>query len=67
MIIDSAIEHDINISMYKLCHITERIRPYKKGLINIQNINGNTCFEWCLVRYLHPADHHHPAKNENVN
>ena len=53
--------------MYKLCHIMERIRPYKKGLINIQNINGNTCFEWCLVRYLHPADHHHPAKNENVN
>ena len=26
-------------------------------MINIQNIDDNECFEWCLVRYLHPADH----------
>ena len=30
-------------------------------LINIQNIDDNECFKWCLVRYLHPADNH-PAK-----
>ena len=30
----------------------------RKGLINIQNFNNNECFKWCLVRYLHPADHH---------
>ena len=30
-------------------------------MINIQNINDNECFEWCLVRYLNPADHH-PAR-----
>ena len=26
-------------------------------MINIQNIDGNKCFGWCLVRYLNPADH----------
>ena len=29
----------------------------RKGLINIQNIDDNECFKWCLVRYLNPADH----------
>ena len=29
----------------------------RKGLINIQNIDNNECFKWCLVRYLHPVDH----------
>ena len=24
----------------------------RKGLINIQNIQDNKCFKWCLVRYL---------------
>ena len=40
--------------------ITKRIRPSKKGLINIQNIDDNECFKWCLVRYLNSADHHPP-------
>ena len=26
-------------------------------MISIQNINDNECFKWCLVRYLHRADH----------
>ena len=26
--------------------------------MNIQNIDDNECFKWCLVKYLHPADHH---------
>ena len=26
--------------------------------INAQNIDDNECFNWCLVQYLHPADHH---------
>ena len=25
-------------------------------MINIQNIDDNECFKWCLVRYLNPAD-----------
>ena len=33
----------------------------RKFLINIQNIDGNECFKWCLVRYLHPPNHH-PAR-----
>ena len=31
---------------------------------NIQNINDNECFKWCLVRYLHPAGQH-PARIRN--
>ena len=27
-------------------------------MIDIQNMNDNECFKWCIVRYLHPADHH---------
>ena len=27
-------------------------------MINIQNIDDNEYFKWCLVSYLHPADHH---------
>ena len=26
-------------------------------MFNIENIDGNECFKWCLVRYLHSADH----------
>ena len=26
-------------------------------MINIENIDDNECFKWCLVRYLKPADH----------
>ena len=26
-------------------------------MINIQNIDDNECFRWCLVRYLIPPDH----------
>ena len=29
----------------------------RKGLINIQNIDPNECFNWSIVRYLNPADH----------
>ena len=29
----------------------------RKKLINIQNIDDNECFKWCLVRYLNPVDH----------
>ena len=29
----------------------------RKGLINIQNIDDNECFKWCLVRYLNAEDH----------
>ena len=26
--------------------------------MDIQNMNDNECFKWCIVRYLHPAYHH---------
>ena len=28
-------------------------------------MNDSECFKWCIVRYLHPADHH-PAKNRLI-
>ena len=39
------------------------ISSYQKNytiqkMINIQSINDNECFKWCLVRYLHTIDHH---------
>ena len=30
----------------------------RKGLINIQNSNVNEYFQWCLLRYINPANHH---------
>ena len=50
-----------SFSWKQLYQITKRIRPSKKRIFNIQNIDGNECFKWCLVRHLNPADHH-PAR-----
>ena len=63
-IIDSVIDHTINISKIKclswkqLHKITKRIT---KRLINIQNMDDNKCFKRCLVKYLNPADRN-PAR-----
>ena len=62
-IIDSVIDHTISISKYNpLAGSSYIILPKeldypRKGLTNIQNIDDNECFKWCLVRYLNPADH----------
>ena len=62
-ITDSVIEDDINISKHNLLagssylKLSKELDHPKKGLINIQNIDDNECFNWCIVRYLHPADH----------
>lgn len=61
-IIDSFVDHAINILKYKplscssyIKLLKELINP-KKGFINAQNIDNSECFKWFLVRYLHPAD-----------
>ena len=65
-IIDSPIDHTISISKYNLLggsnyiELPKELDHPKKGLINIQNIDDNECFKWCLVRYLNSADHHPP-------
>ena len=41
--------------------LTKELDNPRKGLINIQNINGNEWLNWCLVGYLNPTDHH-PAR-----
>ena len=62
-IIDSVIHHNINISQYNplvgssYIKLPKELTHPKKGLIIIQNIDDNECFNRCLVRYLHPADH----------
>ena len=62
-IIDLVIDHTISISKYNLLagssyiRLPEELDHLRKGLINIQNIDKNECFKWCLVRYLTPADH----------
>ena len=56
-VIDSVIDHNINISKYYPLAGSSYIKLPKesdhpgKGLINIQNIDDNECFKWCLVRY----------------
>ena len=34
-------------------------------MIDIQNIDDNECFKWCLARCLYPAGHHR-AKSRKV-
>ena len=63
-ITDSVIDYNINISKCNSLGGSSYIKLLKeldhprKGWINIQNINDNECFIWCLVRYLKIfADH----------
>ena len=62
-IIDSVIDHTISILKYNplagssYIKLPKELNHSRKGLINIQNIDDNDCFKWCLVRYLNPADH----------
>ena len=71
MVIDSVIDHTINISEYKplsgssYIKLPKELDHPRKGLINIQDIDDNECFKWYLVRYLHPADHY-PARIRKV-
>ena len=63
-IIDSIIDHTSSISKHdplvgsSYIKLPKELHHPGKGLINIQNIDDNECFKWCLVRYLNPADYH---------
>ena len=63
-IIDSIIYYTISISKYNplagssYIKLPRELDHPKKGLINIQNIDDNECFQWCLLRYLNPADYY---------
>ena len=67
-IIDSVIDHDINISKYNplvgrsYIKLPRELNHPKKDLINIINIDDNEPFKSHLVGYLHPTDHH-PARD----
>ena len=63
-IIDSVVDYTIGASKYNLVAGSSYIKlpkelnhPYN-DLINIKNISDDECLNWCLVRYLHLADHH---------
>ena len=66
-IIDLILYHNINIWKYNpldgssYIKLPKELDHSRKDLINIQNIDDNTYFKSCLVRYLHPADHN-PAR-----
>ena len=70
-IIDSVTDNTIGVSKYNLIagssciKFPKELNHPRKGLINIQNIDDNECFKWCLVRYLNLADHH-PARIEKA-
>ena len=42
---------------YSYINLPKELDYPRKGFINIQNIDDNECFRWCLVRCLNPADH----------
>ena len=66
-IIDSAIDHIVSISKYhplagsSYIKLPKELDHLRKGLNNIQTVDDNECFKWCLVRYLNSA-YHHPAR-----
>ena len=61
-IIDSVIGHTISISnnnplaRNNCVKLPKELDHPRKALIDIQNIDDNKCFKWCLVWYLNPAD-----------
>ena len=61
-IIDSVIDHNIDISKYNplvrsiYIGFPKQWDHLRKGLVDIQDIDDNESFKWCLVGYLHPAD-----------
>ena len=62
-IINSVIDHTVNISKYNpllgssYIKLPNKLDHPRKGLINIQNIDDIECFKQGLFRYLNPADH----------
>ena len=54
-IIDLAISYAISISKYNslagssCIKLLKELEHPRKGLINIQNIDDNECFKWCLL------------------
>ena len=62
-IIDSVIEHNIYISKCNplarssYIKLPKELNHPRRGLISIENIDDAEYFKWCIVRYLHPADH----------
>ena len=67
MSIDSVIDHTASISKYNslpgksYTKLSKELDQLRKRLINIQNIDNNECFKWCLIRYLNPV-YHNPRK-----
>ena len=66
-IIDSVINYKVSNSNHNplsgssYIKFPKELDHPKKELINIQNIDDDECFKWCLVRYLNPTDHY-PAR-----
>ena len=54
-IIDSVIDHNVSTSKYiplagsSYIKLLKELDHPRKGLINIQNIDDNECFKWCLL------------------
>ena len=66
-ITDSVKERNINISKYNrlaslagssYIKLPKELEHPIKDLLNIQNMNDNECLKWCIIKYLHPEDHH---------
>ena len=66
-IIDSVIDNTSSTSKYNpldgnsYIKLPKELNHPRKGLINIQNIDDNECFEWNIVRYRN-LTHRKPAR-----
>ena len=62
--IDSVIDNNINISKYNplagsnFVNLLKELDHPREGLISIQNMNNSESSKWCIVKHLHPGDHH---------
>ena len=60
----SVIRHSISTSKYNpfaarsYIELPKELDPPRKELINNQNIDGNECCKWSIVRYFNPSNHH---------
>ena len=70
-IIDSVIDHAINISKYNplagsnYIKLPKELDHPRKGLIDMQSIDDHEYFRWIIVRYLNPANRN-PARITNA-
>ena len=56
--IDDVFQSIYTAIIFRKSFLPKKLDHPRKGLINIEKIDYNEWFKWCLVRYVNPAEHH---------